>query len=1022
MPTLESAVAPLTIELFGPFTVYVEGRPLPRLRSRKGQWLLALLALRGGREVQRAWLAGTLWPDSPEEQAFASLRQSLSDLRKALGTQAHRLQSPTPQTVLLDLTGAQADVLAFDRAVTGQDREALEVVVALYRGPLLEGCPEEWVVQERIVREQAFLQSLEKLAAAHREAGDPVAAAGYLRRAIAVDPLSESLHGALMEALAAAGDYAEAIQVYRDLRRLLRQEMRVEPAQETQATLQRIKAEARRKGQHTAVLLPETPSAPPPRSIPRPLTPLIGREAERDVVQGCLGQHRLVTLTGAGGVGKTRLAIQIAEDMADDYPDGAWFVELAALDRPELLVPTVATTLNVREEPGRSLSAALTETLRARTLLLVLDNCEHLLEACARLVEGLLRNCPALRILTTTRQPLGLTGEITQRVPSLSLPVGEAADRLAPEQLLQYEAVRLFVERASAATGTFALSERNALAVVQLCRRLDGIPLALELAAARTKSLSVEQITARLDDRFRLLTGGSRSALPRQQTLKALLDWSYDLLTAPERSLLNRLSVFAGGWNLEAAEAVCSDDRRMMREDVLDLLAQLVDKSLVMYEPKDGEGRYRLLETVAQYSRDRLREQGETETFRERHAAYFLARAQEWSGQLSGGPEAASALQAFVADIENARRGMDWAVEQGANARIVDYGKALFGFLRMRGLYDECESRLERACEAARQSRDAVSLARLLNQRGLVAWERFRLEAARALFTESYEISERLGDKTRMLSALINLGNICWGRSDYAEAERIYATALPLAIETKQTSYEAALRLNLGILSIERDEIAEAERHLAASLEMYQRLQNEEYIGHTLYNFSELYRRQGAYAWALEYAEESLRRFTALGHRRGITLAEVRIALNLLEDGRTEEARSHLERGLQIAQEIGDRAGEMYALEVEARMAADDLARAKALFRRSYEIARAVGDRKQIAQVLAHYGDALLSAEGPEAACQLWSLAEREYTACALNQRALSARLQAYRATLTPESVAHLESRLTALTPETVFQ
>lgn len=295
-----------------------------------------------------------------------------------------------------------------------------------------------------------------------------------------------------------------------------------------------------------------------PNNLPQQLTSFIGREKEIADVDRLFKQTRLLALTGSGGAGKTRLALQIAADMLDEFDDGVWMIELAALSDPNLVPQAIASTIGVREEPGRPILQTLADHLKAKRTLIVLDNCEHLLEPCATLCDQLLRSCPQLYILATSREGLNIAGETTYRVPSLSLP--DPRKSLSPEDLAAFEAVRLFTERAQAAQPSFTVTPQNAQSVAQLCYRLDGIPLAIELAAARVKALSVDQINQRLDDRFRLLTGGSRTALPRQQTLRALIDWSYDLLTPQEQTLLRRLSVFAGGWTLEAAEAVCADE------------------------------------------------------------------------------------------------------------------------------------------------------------------------------------------------------------------------------------------------------------------------------------------------------------------------------------------------------------------------------------------------------------------------------------------------------------------------------
>jgi predicted ATPase/class 3 adenylate cyclase len=356
-----------------------------------------------------------------------------------------------------------------------------------------------------------------------------------------------------------------------------------------------------------------------PNNLPVQLTSYIGREHEMAEAKRLLSTTRLLTLIGPGGTGKTRLALQLAAELLvseeNAYPQGVWLAEFGTVGDPELVVETVASIFNLRQQANSPpLQKMLSSYLKGKQLLLVMDNCEHLIQACAELADYLLRSCPKVKIIASSREALGISGETIFSVPSLSLP---GLAQTSPAELLKFESVQLFVERASAAQPQFQLTEENAPAIARICRRLDGIPLALELAAARVKMFTPEQIAARLDDRFRLLTGGSRTALPRQQTLSALIDWSYDLLSDEEQSLLRSLSVFMGGWSFEAAESVCSD------LDVLDLLTNLVNKSLVMVNEQTGEARYYFLETIRQYARDKLLGAGESIRMRDKHLDYF---------------------------------------------------------------------------------------------------------------------------------------------------------------------------------------------------------------------------------------------------------------------------------------------------------------------------------------------------------------------------------------------------------------
>src|SRR3972149_1042610 len=404
-----------------------------------------------------------------------------------------------------------------------------------------------------------------------------------------------------------------------------------------------------------------------PNNLPIQLTSFVGREREIASVKHHLATDRLATLTGAGGAGRTRRALQVAAELLESYQDGVWLVQLESLADPALVPQIVASAVGVREE-HRPLVETVADFLHPKSLLLVVDNCEHLLVACAQLAETFLRRCPQLRILATSQEPLGVAGEATYRVPSLSMP--DAKQAPDPESLTQYEAVRLFAERAALSKRDFALTGGNALAVAQLVRRLDGIPLSIELAAARLRALSVEQIVARLDDRFRLLT-----AVPRHQTLKATMDWSYELLSEAERAMLRRVPVFAGGWTLEAAETVCAGEGIEPRE-VLDLLALLVRKFLVLgWEEDHGGPRYRLLETVRQYGRERLVESGEDEALGRRPRDWYLRSAEEAEPGLQE-PQQEIWLDRLEAEHDNLRAALEWCRTREDNP---EYGLRLAG-------------------------------------------------------------------------------------------------------------------------------------------------------------------------------------------------------------------------------------------------------------------------------------------------------------------------------------------------------
>jgi predicted ATPase/class 3 adenylate cyclase len=499
-----------------------------------------------------------------------------------------------------------------------------------------------------------------------------------------------------------------------------------------------------------------------PNNLPPQLTSFVGRERELAELKERLKTTRLLTLTGTGGCGKTRLALQVAADRADAFADGVWLIDLAPLVDSLLLPQAIAAVLGVREVPGRPLMATLADSLRGRNLLLVLDNCEHLLGACAQLADALLRACPRLRILATSREILGLSGEIAWRVPSLRQP-----DPLQPPtaaSLAQSEAAQLFLDRALAVLQTFAVTDQSAPAIAQICWRLDGIPLAIELAAARVRVLTAEQIAERLDERFRLLTGGSRTALRRQQTLRALIDWSYDLLSASEQAFFHQLSVFAGGWQLEAAERVCACDSDEAIT-VLDLLTALVDKSLVVIESGvDGVPRYRLPETLREYARERLVASGEDARTHATHAAYYLSLVesirQTWEPSRQG-----VARSQLRREQDNLRAALLWTREHpdaDIGSRVAVALAWVAGILVDAFQGAAAAGSYERLLSLARETGDKrhevealLGLAQASYVLALDDPTTKSIGQARDLYATAYALAKDIGDRAGMIRSLI---------------------------------------------------------------------------------------------------------------------------------------------------------------------------------------------------------------------------------------------------------------------------
>jgi non-specific serine/threonine protein kinase len=548
---------------------------------------------------------------------------------------------------------------------------------------------------------------------------------------------------------------------YRDTAQRLEQALQLAPDDQARfrATVQPVR-------RHAAVQTPPK-AGRPSHNLPAGVTSFIGRAQELVEISRRLSDTRLLTLTGVGGCGKTRLALELARSVLELYPHGVWLVELGPLADPALVAQRVGTVLGIRETAEQPIGVALANALRTRVMLLVLDNCEHLLDACAQLVEPLLQACADLRIVATSREAIGISGEVAWRVPSLE----------------QTPAIQLFVERARAAQPHFVLSDRNSAAVAQICRRLDGLPLALELAAARIDALAPEQIALRLDQRFRLLTDGSRTALPRQQTLAATLDWSYNLLSKSERRFFERLAVFSGGWTLEAAEAVCPAPG-LAGEDVLDLLTHLTRKSLVIAEEStNGTERYRLLETVRDYARDKLDTRGAAEmrALRERHATHYseLAKRFDLSGEMArpawavaGGANPSEHMQLVDTELDNVRAALAWWLEARQPAQGLGLRNALGLFLVWRGLYAEArkwgEALLE--LESATGGASLRERAAALFGVGLMASRQGDYQHSRTAFEASAAICRQLQDGMMLPYVLSMLGLDLWLMGEWEQA------------------------------------------------------------------------------------------------------------------------------------------------------------------------------------------------------------------------------------------------------------
>jgi predicted ATPase/DNA-binding SARP family transcriptional activator len=874
-------------------------------RLRKAKTLVKILALAPDRRLHRERLAELLWPDRDADAAANNLNQALYVARRALdsaGADGAAALALADGTVVLT---AQVDVGAFEavaaRARADRDPAAYERALGLYGGELLpEDRYEPWADARRAALAELHTALCLELAELQ---GDAPAAVVTLQRALVADPLAEPAHRALMRLYARTGRRQQALAQYQLLRQGLNAELAAEPDPATRALYQQL-------------LAPPPAAAARGGNLPPQLTSFVGRDRERADIAHLLGRARLVTLTGPGGCGKTRLALEAAADAMGRLPDGAWFVDLAGLSDPALVAQAAAVAVGVPIPASRSAQEALVAHLAKREALIVLDNCEHLIDACARLAEDVLRAARGVRVLATSREPLRCAGEIAWQVPSLA------------------EAERLFCERAAAARPGFDPAG-DAGAVEEICRRLDGMPLAIELAAARTVALSLEQIAARLGDSLDLLGAGRRTALTRQQTLRATFDWSHDLLTGEERVLYRRLAVFAGGFTLEAAEEVCAGGA-IARRRVVDLLARLVEKSLVVAE---GE-RFRLLDTVRQYARERLEAAAEREAVTLRHLDWCLALADEHD-PLSAGPR--RSLHLLESEHDNLRAGLAFAMRRDPQSAL-RLATRLWRFWLDRGYFAEGKRWLQTALAAApeqtplrveallagaglslrlgdpdgflRHVSDAVSAYRLLGddrataaalyQHAMLAQFVHR-DDAEALFAEALELAQRVGDDRLLAAATHASAALPWYRGDNAAARARLLAALDLLDAAPDDDTPFFDGVTFGVCLLDEGPQRRPRMFWEETVFLFHRFARAQATAYALNNLAWVARAEGDREQARATLDEALARFRRLEDRRGEALTLAHIGNLSRSIGDFEAARARLEEALAIRSDLGDR-------------------------------------------------------------------------------------------------------------------
>ena len=882
----------LEVTLLGRFEVRQDGKRLT-IPTRNAQSLFAYLLLNAGQAQRRERLAGLLWPDSSEENARSNLRHELWRLRKAFE------ESGESYFLIDDLSLSFNPFSPYDLDVRnlesgpieGSTADDLTTALSVYHGELLPGFYDEWVLAKRDRLHALFEAKMARLLELLQADGRWAEVLEWSLRWIEVGQWPEPAYRALMSAYANSGDISKAVATYERLALGLKKDLAAKPSEQTQALYGRLKTGWKPQARPTSLVIqpavgavePSVSNVLPPRmrrsNLPRPLTSFIGREKEIQQVERLVSKARLVTITGSGGVGKTRLAIKVAAALAIQFRDGVQWIELAALSlvKPsrkresgdfkgsrgvlsgvDLVAQTVAKALRVPESPGAPILEGVLEQLRDRRLLLVLDNCEHLIAACAALTERILEDCPEVSVLATSREALGVPGEKAWLLPSLSLPKPDRTSEFIG--IPQSEAVSLFVERTTDLLPAYQPDEAEAATIVQICRRLDGIPLAIELAAARMNLLSAGEIAGWLDHRFNLLTAGNRTALPRHQTLRAAIEWSYDLLNQDEQALFRHLSIFAGSFTLEAAQAVCGDEE-IQSDEILTLLGRLLDKSLLQVDPSLRDTglatRYRFLDTICSFGRLKLEEAGEARRMRDQHAAYFVRLVE------AAGPELLLSNQEIwykllQAENDNIRAVIEWSAEgdQAESAlRIVgallwfwwSHGSIHEGLdlalkalaLPSAGLFPGYRARalntagyiqwtlgdiisarqsLDEALAILIKSNDETSMVWLKQSLGLVLASEGQYDLADAALQDAVTIARKLGDLTKSSFSLAFMGDNALQQGDRPKAERVYEESADLLRSLGNKLFVAYPLRRLGYFALERDDFLQARIYFLESL------------------------------------------------------------------------------------------------------------------------------------------------------------------------------------------------------------
>jgi predicted ATPase/DNA-binding SARP family transcriptional activator len=891
----------LEIRLLGEFTLLRSGCELPTRTSTRARLLVARLALNPGHEFLRTELAAQLWPDSEPESARFSLRQLIAGLRRSAPELSHYLSSGDRTTLCLRDNGVSVDAIEFRAAAAAAPGRAVE----LYRGAFGKAIDDPWIEARRAEFEALYLDVLQRLA----DRSEPREAVGWLRKAIDADPYSEPLHQGLFRRLAECGDRSGLQAAYRKFVEFLHREMNLQPSQETERLYRFLISEK------------DAPVTQPPckpvltSRLPVPVNEIVGREGDLMEVCGHLASNRLVTILGPGGVGKTRLAIAVGEEQRSKRAGGVWFCDLSSVADQDHVASTVGRSLGMQASGNESWNQILVEGIASTSRLLIIDNCEHLLQACSELSGHLLGLCPNLSILATSRIPLGTAFEQRHVVEPLTLPTHEIfLDDSGPSVLHRFSAIRLFETCAKRVSPRFAVGVQNSGCVIRICNAVDCLPLGIEMATARLGALSLDELDRRLENSLSILRSRDQNLGKRHRSLEAVIQWSYDLLPAGARILLGRVSTFRGGWTLTACEAVCGLEK-LPRESVLETLIELADASLVQ---RQGD-RYFLLDSIRRFALDRLEESGESETCFDLHREFFRSLATGAESKIKG-PEQLECLLELDAEHHNLRAALKFSLSRRNAIAALEMCSALWPYWQTRGAFLEAREWFVASFKIDAGPVRTLARAKALGWACDLARLQSDFKTATDFGEESLEIYSELCDSKGVAFSLSVLAIVAMLTGDYELGWCRQRQSLAIRRELGDSREIAISLTNLGITSLYRGDREAALAYQTEGLSLFQELGDQRSVCRSLTNIGNLFMFEGRLDAAQMNHSKVLALRRGFGDRSGVATSLNNLGLVLTLQGDYDQARVNFVEGLGILDEIGDRKGIAESLEGFARL------------------------------------------------------------------------------------------------------